>query len=205
MWITSTEGFFSVVEHRDDDKLVLIRARARKDLENLVAVGERAKGVVTGITDESIIEDNHADYRWRIITTRNIWHSLLDQLVDEIDYDNFKNAVGKKDKRRTHFLMKVWSAMFGVQTEEKYGREDAYRTPPAWRNPEDDAWVTRTCDECEESDLYEEGAETDCLHCGEPISELVEAKAKADDKAGKTDTEAQVAAKHAEEGGQKDA
>src|SRR4051794_33024703 len=35
MWVLTTQGFYSVVEDRDDENRVLVRARAREDLEAL--------------------------------------------------------------------------------------------------------------------------------------------------------------------------
>ena len=38
MWLMTTRGFYSVVEHRDDADRLLVRARTREDIEALEAV-----------------------------------------------------------------------------------------------------------------------------------------------------------------------
>ena len=35
MWVFNRDGFFSAVEHRDDNSKVMVRARAKEDIKNL--------------------------------------------------------------------------------------------------------------------------------------------------------------------------
>ena len=110
MWLQTTDGFFSVVEHRDNDELVLIRARTREDLENLTRYDAE------GFDDEHIIEDLAADYQWRLIAPRAAWLEVLTKLTNEIDYDNFKDAVKKKQgPERASLYMNIWTILRRLQ------------------------------------------------------------------------------------------
>lgn len=120
MWLQTTDGFFSVVEHRDNDELVLIRARTREDLENLTRYDAE------GFDDEHIIEDLAADYQWRLIAPRAAWLEVLTKLTNEIDYDNFKDAVKKKQgPERASLYMSIWTILrrlqYGDPVKGKYG------------------------------------------------------------------------------------
>jgi hypothetical protein len=86
MWLLTTQGFYSVVAHRDDPDKLLVRARTRDDIE---ALREQ-------IPSLEPFEDPSADYRYRAILTRAEWLVAVAQLVTEIDYDNFKNAVAAR-------------------------------------------------------------------------------------------------------------
>jgi hypothetical protein len=101
MWIATNFGWFSTVEDRDDSEKVYVRARDLTQLSQL-----------TGFLDfETIITTNNsADYRYRIHITKQQFKKLVSDLVDHIDYDNFKNSI--KDKTLYHALTDVWSVMY---------------------------------------------------------------------------------------------
>src|SRR4051794_4472799 len=60
MWLVATQGFYSVVAHRRHPDRVIVRARAREDLEAL-------RDQIPGLR---VFSDPHADYRWRAVVTR---------------------------------------------------------------------------------------------------------------------------------------
>ncbi len=51
MWITTTRGFFSVLAHCDQPEMVLVRARAREDLESLAELIGPLEILVTADAD----------------------------------------------------------------------------------------------------------------------------------------------------------
>ena len=117
MWLMTRYGFYSVVENRDDKNAVLIRARARADLERLCdRYGKQIEGFAPDAIDGP---DRYADYRWRLWVKRDEWKAVVADLTDDIDYENFKNAVKKVDKDRAERYMSVWSTMYRVQTDER--------------------------------------------------------------------------------------
>ena len=110
MWLFTTQGFYSVVAHRSDPAKVLVRARARSDLE---ALREQ-------IPDLRIFEDADADYRYRAIVDHEKWVAAVAILAASIDYDNFKKRVAERqgpDRERAY--LRVWTEMLGVQEGER--------------------------------------------------------------------------------------
>ncbi len=106
MWLLTTEGFYSVVAHRRDANKLIVRGRAREDLE---ALREQ-------IPELRVFSDPDADYRWRAVVTRAEWVVAVAQLADEIDYDNFKSAVGARQGReRERLYHRVWVALRELQ------------------------------------------------------------------------------------------
>jgi hypothetical protein len=99
-------GFYSVVAHHDDPTLVLVRSRAREDLEALA-------DLLAGL---EIRETPERDYRWRTIVSRRSWSAALVLLAAEIDYPNFKAEVERRQGReRAGVYHEVWAALRGLQ------------------------------------------------------------------------------------------
>jgi len=99
MWLLTTQGFYSVVEDRDDSRWLFVRARTRTDLEALR----------NQITDIEVVQSADADYRWRARVLREQWLAAAAQLASEIDYPNFKDAVlERQGPKRSSLYMKVW-------------------------------------------------------------------------------------------------
>ena|SRR5581483_10783196 len=107
MWLFTTQGFYSVVAHRRDPDRLLVRARAREDLEALR----------DQIPNLRISSDRTADYRWRAVVTRGEWIAAVAQLATEIDYDNFKSAVAaRQGAKRERLYARVWAEMRKLQS-----------------------------------------------------------------------------------------
>lgn len=107
MWVVTTQGFYSVVAHRDDPDRVLVRARTREDIEAL-------RGQ---IPDLEPFEDPDADYRWRAVVERSAWARALAELGEAIDYDNFKSAVGDRQGReRARLYGRIWGELLSLQS-----------------------------------------------------------------------------------------
>lgn len=137
MWLTTTRGFYSAVQHRDDPNDLLIRARNRDDLVRLCEL--------PGMPGEDMIQDiQPADYPYRITVRRHTWVAhVLPALMNEVDYDNFKNAVkdrmpGPEGKRRANIYMRVWSAMLSVTPDDDPSRARKYDYPSLWSVEADD-------------------------------------------------------------------
>ncbi len=104
MWIMSRTGFFSVVAHRDNPGLVLVRARKIDQLKRL------SEENPTGPFE--IVETPSADYPVRTTITKDRFESIVTWMTRSIDYDNFKNSVHDDPKCSDDyhdFLGKVWS------------------------------------------------------------------------------------------------
>lgn len=106
MWLVTTQGFYSVVAHRERPGRLLIRARVREDLEAL-----RAQ-----IPEIAPYEDREADYRWRAEVSVEEWRDALIVLARGIDYDNFKDAVAERQGfEREAVYHRVWSELLRLQ------------------------------------------------------------------------------------------
>jgi len=100
MWIYTTDGFYSVVEDRNDPDCLWVRARVEGDLERLWP-------------DADVLETPDADYRFRAALSRQEVAAGIAKSILEIDYSNYKDNI--TDRRRSHFYMRVWSVMAEMQ------------------------------------------------------------------------------------------
>ena len=117
MWIFTKYGFLSVVSARKnatsrelDLNTLMIRAREKAHLENLINNFDELKG-------SEILETGNADYRYRIFAPKQNWATVMNKMINDIDYDNFKSKVYNtlKDDEFCHALGDVWSVMYSYQ------------------------------------------------------------------------------------------
>ena len=108
MWLFTTQGFYSVVEHRRDPERLVVRARAKEDLEAL-------RSWIPNVEPHS---DTTADYLWRAVVTRAEWVVALAQMASEIDYPNFKAAVAQRQgTERACYYTEIWQVLRRIQRE----------------------------------------------------------------------------------------
>jgi len=110
MWLYTKVGFFSVVAPEnpssDGREYLVVRARVRKDLENL---GEKYLPNLG-----NIIETKTSDYRFRAIVPKAEFGMVMYKIVKDIDYPNFKDAVKKEQgEKRAHVYGSVWAVTSG--------------------------------------------------------------------------------------------
>jgi len=109
MWIFTPTGFLSVVEHRDDSRCLIVRARAQEDLKG-----------IAGFAVQEIIEMPEADYRYRVEMARATFAAFMRFQVAEIDYPNFKGRLHEQNRsaiaiEREQFAYRVWQAGYQYQ------------------------------------------------------------------------------------------
>lgn len=101
MWVLTTTGFVSAVEHRDDPRLLLVRARHRDDIAQLC----RAVGT-------ELIEGGGTDYEFRTVVAKETFAAWLADQAAAIDYPNFKDAVAERqDYARADVYGDVWATL----------------------------------------------------------------------------------------------
>ena len=106
MWLVTTQGFYSVVAHREDPGTLIVRGRTRDDLE---ALREQVPGLEP-------FEDPAADYRYRAYVSRSEWLAAVAQLISDVDYDNFKSAVAaRQGAARAQVYGSVWADLLALQ------------------------------------------------------------------------------------------
>ncbi|WP_332913275.1 ADP-ribosylglycohydrolase family protein [Algoriphagus boritolerans] len=110
MWIASKNGFFSIVQHRDDSEQVLVRARVKRDLEEI-------------FPEDRIHHTPGGDYHWRVFASKKEMGEILLRQMAELDYPNFKGKIAKtpsqEDKLQAYY--QVWSVMhdYGLKKFDK--------------------------------------------------------------------------------------
>ena len=87
MWLALSDGWLSIVAHRDKPDHLLVRARKASHIEEY-------------FPNESMYEDSEADYPFRADVTRIKVGEMLLEYMANMQYDNFKNSV---DDRQLHF------------------------------------------------------------------------------------------------------
>lgn len=111
MWIFTTEGFVSAVEHRHGANSLMVRARSK---HALLELSRRTSGVVEQSPD--------ADYPFRLTVSREVFSQWLSAEVSAINYFNFKDAAhALGDRRYDRALMSVWSAMYESEPDDSRG------------------------------------------------------------------------------------
>jgi len=109
MWVFVREGFVSVVQYRGYPETLLVRSR---DLAHLKALNE-----TFDLQGQFLPTAVSADYQVRMTVSRARWTSAMQQMVEAIDYDNFKEMVGRDrpdDTRYLTGLIEVWTTLFDV-------------------------------------------------------------------------------------------
>ena len=110
MWLLTTQGFYSVVEDRDDSDRLLVRGRAEEDLKAL-------KQQIPDTEIHETLGPDH-DYGWRAFVTRDQWVEAVARLAGGIDYDNFKNAVAvRQGSDRGRRYSRIWAELLKLQRE----------------------------------------------------------------------------------------
>lgn len=110
MWVVAEKGFYSVVQHKANPNILLVRARVRKDLERLRSY----------IPSLKVVNDTKglADYKYRAFVTRFDFAEAMKKLVMGIDYPNFKSRIkAKYGYERESIYFNVWSTLMDLCTK----------------------------------------------------------------------------------------
>lgn len=168
MWIWTSGGFLSAVEHRDDSSKLMVRARDRESLEVMVDGAELA-GKAAGVDEKlEIIQKLPSDYPWRVEISKATFALYLQyEVMNYLNYHNFKNALTETRGQKWHdAAMSVWTDMlavtdskdnlYGAGNDSRYGLHGSYAN--LWANfettPEEDAMDDRIAAAYEELDNW---------------------------------------------------
>ena len=100
MWFFTKRGFISVVRHRDQPEMMLVRARASAHIQAI-------------FSDSEIHCTPTADYRFRALVHRDEFLGRMLGEMADIDYDNFKAAI--PDAEYHDAATEVWQVMHKIQ------------------------------------------------------------------------------------------
>lgn len=84
MWVFNVDGFFSVVEDRNNKNGVVIRGRYKEDI---IKISKKIHGKVKAWRTPQ------ADYPYRTRCSKGKWAIYIWREARNIDYDNFKGLV----------------------------------------------------------------------------------------------------------------
>ena len=101
MWIFTTRGFLSIVQHMDLPGHFQVKARVSTPIEELWP-------------DYEIEVIDWADYRFRITISKDEVIPVLVKEIESVLYTSFKNAC-EDDETYQHALVRVWSTMYNYQ------------------------------------------------------------------------------------------
>ena len=100
MWVFTKTGFISIVQHREQVDLMIVRARCAAHLQSLFPGTE-------------VLETKNADYRFRAFVHRDVVRDALTAVIDALDYSNFKDSIA--DAQYHDAAMRVWEVMHVIQ------------------------------------------------------------------------------------------
>ena len=100
MWVFTKTGFISIVQHREQVDLMIVRARCAVHLQSLFPGTE-------------VLETKNADYRFRAFVHRDVVKNVLTAAIDALDYSNFKDSIA--DAQYHDAAMRVWEVMHVIQ------------------------------------------------------------------------------------------
>lgn len=109
MWIFFNDAALSIVADRDEGSALLVRARARGDIERV-------------FPGAAVRRTWSADYLYRAMVSRTAVGAAIAARAAEIDYDNFKGSVTEGDRHDAY--LGCWATMRDFQNS----RADAEET-----------------------------------------------------------------------------
>lgn len=131
MWLFLPFGFFSIVAHARDHDHLIVRARARDDLEEFArrALALRHKLIGHAVDDRimTIRETADHDYPFRLLITRGeLAVFMADYVEHELQQTNFKASVYKHaGVQREALYTRVWHLLrMGFQAERPKVKEE---------------------------------------------------------------------------------
>lgn len=111
MWMITPIGFFSVVQKPGDGESLTVRARVKSDL---LALKKQFLPELGRIQESAV-----SDYRFRALAPRLAVARAYAQMVEQIDYDNFKSEVSSRQGRdRARLYHDVWSVLYRLQVQK---------------------------------------------------------------------------------------
>ncbi|MGD0581068.1 MAG: hypothetical protein ABSC08_19355, partial [Bryobacteraceae bacterium] len=105
MWMCLSNGFLSIVVDKSDPTRLMVRARRKDDLLNVVG------------RDAEIIETPDRDYGWRTLIGREEFKAIVSRRLDSIDYCNFKDSVSDTDFHELY--LEFWALHRGHHEQER--------------------------------------------------------------------------------------
>lgn len=107
MWIFTKDGFYSVVEKKTNEGMLVVRARCKDDLERFLKK-------VNPVNSAYIETGTGTDYEYRVFVRREVWEDYLVMACSEINYHNFKGMIEETNVDKPSVLESRLDAMYAV-------------------------------------------------------------------------------------------
>ena len=104
MWIFTTKGFLSIVQHNAFLDCFQVKSRVIEPLEEMWP-------------DHEIEEIDWADYRFRITISKAEVIPVLVGAIESIDYTSFKDQCRDDMVYYYEALVRIWTEMYRYQTK----------------------------------------------------------------------------------------
>ena len=98
MWIFLNNSFLSIVENRNNKEELLVRSRIKGDIDKI-------------FPDSNVFELENSDYKYRSYIKKSEVSEKIKDIIQNINYDNFKNSISKNEDKRHSSYINVWNEM----------------------------------------------------------------------------------------------
>ncbi len=103
MWIFLNNSFLSIVENRNNKEELLVRSRIKGDIDKI-------------FSDSNVFELENSDYKYRSYIKKSEVSEKIKDIIQNINYDNFKNSISKNEDKRHSSYINVWNEMRKLQS-----------------------------------------------------------------------------------------
>ena len=103
MWIFLNNSFLSIVENRNNKEELLVRSRIKGDIDKI-------------FSDSNVFELENSDYKYRLYIKKSEVSEKIKDIIQNINYDNFKNSISKNEDKRHSSYINVWNEMRKLQS-----------------------------------------------------------------------------------------
>jgi hypothetical protein len=107
MWIFLNDAFLSIVDDREKDGHLVVRARRPGDIEK----------TFPGVKTKTL---RGRDYQFRAHVPREMVAEVISKNVMNIDYSNFKNSISTENDDLHTACGQVWHIMARLQPKPPY-------------------------------------------------------------------------------------
>lgn len=134
MWLITQTGFYSAVQHRDDQNILVVRTRVYADALHLAdfLVARFPDDYVNALPANLIQTNEYSDYPWRVFVPRTQWVDFTMFESQAIAYGNFKDQVKKtQGYERAGVYGSVWSTLLELERKDPANsrRRGGYANP----------------------------------------------------------------------------
>ena len=102
MLVFLNNSFLSIVKNRNNKDELLVRSRIKRDIEKV-------------FSDSDVFEMENSDYKYRSYIKKTGVSCKLKNIVEDINYDNFKNSIPSDQSERHRSYLNVWTELRKLQ------------------------------------------------------------------------------------------